>query len=83
MKAVWRDLASKPSEKALGRHPTQKPRYLLERIILTSTEEGDTVLNSFCGSSTTGVMCKRLGRKYIGIDVNEEFLTFSQKKAHV
>ena len=61
-------------------HPTQKPVYLLERIISASTREGEVVLDPFCGSSTTGVACKRLGRIYIGIDRNSEYLQLSVKR---
>lgn len=46
---------TKPSEKTEGRHPTQKPEYLLEKIVLASTEERQVILDPFCGSGTTGV----------------------------
>lgn len=77
MKDVWTGPLISPSEKRFGKHPTQKPEYLLERIVLASTVENAVVLDPFCGSSTTGVVCKRLGRKYIGIDNNEEYLHLS------
>lgn len=80
MKDVWTGSLTKPSEKTFGKHPTQKPLYLLERILLASTKEGDIVLDPFCGSSTTGVACKKLGRKYIGIDTNADFLELSKKR---
>ena len=67
-------------EKTEGRHPTQKPLYLLERIIQASTSEGDIVLDPFCGSSTTGIAAKRLGRKYIGIDNVEEYIDLSIRR---
>ena len=51
-------------------YPTQKPIELLERIIKISTDEGDIVLDPFCGSGTTLVAAKLLGRKYLGIDIN-------------
>lgn len=60
MKDVWSGGLTPAAEKHFGRHPTQKPVYLLERIILASTKENDVVLDPFCGSSTTGVACKRL-----------------------
>jgi site-specific DNA-methyltransferase (adenine-specific) len=53
---------------------------LLERIVLASTEEGQIILDPFCGSGTTGVAAVRLGRKYIGIDVSEEYLQISKKR---
>ena len=68
------------SEKSYGRHPTQKPLYLLERIVLASTRAGDLVLDPFCGSSTTGVACKRLGRYYIGIDSDREYMELSKER---
>lgn len=55
-------------------HPTQKPEALLERIIRASSNEGDTVLDPFSGSFTTCAVAKRLGRKSIGIEVNEEYV---------
>ena len=54
-----------------------KPLYILERIILASTREDELVLDPFCGSSTTGVACKRLGRKYIGIDNEPDYINLS------
>ena len=77
MKDVWTGAITPLSEKRLGRHPTQKPTYLLERVILASTRENDVVLDPFCGSSTTGVVCKHLKRNYIGIDNNLEYIRLS------
>lgn len=76
-KDVWTGGLTPPSEKTHGKHPTQKPVYLLEKLIMASTKEGDLVLDPFCGSSTTDVACKRLGRRYIGIDNCEEYLKLS------
>ena len=53
-------------------YPTQKPLALLERIVRASSNEGDVVLDPFCGSGTTLVAAQRLGRRWIGIDANEE-----------
>ena len=80
MKDVWTGALTKPSEKTEGKHPTQKPEYLLERIILASTEPEYVVLDTFCGSGTTGVEAVRFGRKFIGIDVSEEYLDISKKR---
>ncbi|MFZ2229398.1 MAG: site-specific DNA-methyltransferase, partial [Agathobacter rectalis] len=77
---VWTGSLTKPSEKVEGKHPTQKPEYLLERIILASTEEGQVILDPFCGSGTTGVEAVRYGRKFIGIDVSEEYMEISKKR---
>ena len=80
MKDVWTGPLTPRSEKTQGKHPTQKPLYLLERIILASTQEGDTLLDPFCGSSTTGVAAKRLGRNYVGIDMVPEYLELSVRR---
>lgn len=80
MKDVWTGSLTKESEKKKGNHPTQKPEYLLERIILASSQEGDLVLDPFCGSGTTGVVAKRLGRKFIGIDNVEEYIALTKKR---
>lgn len=80
MKDVWTGSLTKPSEKTEGRHPTQKPRYLLEKIVLASTQEGDLVLDPFCGSGTTGVEAVRLGRKFVGIDNCEEYMEITKRR---
>lgn len=80
MKDVWTGALTKSAEKKYGKHPTQKPLYLLERIVLASTRELDVVLDPFCGSSTTGVACKRLNRRYIGIDNNQEYIELSKER---
>ncbi len=80
MKDVWNGALTPKNEKLYGKHPTQKPLYVLERIILASTREGDTILDPFCGSSTTGVACKKLGRNYIGIDHEREYIDLSVRR---
>ncbi len=77
MKDVWTGTLTPALEKRFGKHPTQKPVYLLERIILASTVKNDVVLDPFCGSSTTGIACKRLKRSYIGIDNILEYIQLS------
>ena len=74
MPDVWRIPAPGPWEKKCGKHPTQKPLRLLYRIILACTHEGDTILDPFAGSCTTGIAANLLNRKFIGIDMSEEFL---------
>jgi site-specific DNA-methyltransferase (adenine-specific) len=74
MRSVWSITSTKAYEKAFGKHPTQKPEELLNRIILSSTEQNHTVLDPFCGSGTTGVSALKAGRRFIGIDSNEEYL---------
>ena len=80
MKDVWTGALTKPSEKTEGKHPTQKPEYLLKRIVLASTEEGQVVLDPFCDSGTTGIEAVRFGWKFIGIDVYAEYLEISKKR---
>jgi len=80
MKDVWTGSLTKASEKKYGTHPTQKPEYLLERIILASSQEGSLILDPFCGSGTTGVVAKRLGREFIGIDNVEEYLAIAKRR---
>ena len=80
MKDVWTGSLTKPSEKTEGKHPTQKPEYLLERIIIASTREGDVILDPFCGSGTTGVVAKRLNRMFAGIELQEEYLEITRKR---
>ena len=80
MKDVWTGALTPPKEKLLGKHPTQKPLYILERIIEASTNPGDLVLDPFCGSSSTGVAARGLGRRYIGIDNVEEYLELSKRR---
>lgn len=74
MSDVWRLPSVGLWEKKCGKHPTQKPLRLLYRIILACTHEGDTILDPFAGSCTTGIAANLLGRKFIGIDMSEEYL---------
>ncbi len=80
MKDVWTGSLTKPSEKKAGKHPTQKPEYLLERIILAATEPRAVILDPFCGSGTTGVVSIRYGRDFIGIDNEEEYLLITKNR---
>lgn len=77
MTDVWRIPAVGRWEKEQGKHPTQKPLRLLYRIILASTNEGDTILDPFSGSGTTGIAANLLGRKYIGIEQDKHFCELS------
>ena len=73
MQDVWLLPSVSMKEKRYGRHPTQKPECLLERIIIASTKEEDVVLDPFMGSGTTCVVAKKLNRKWIGIDKERQF----------
>ena len=77
MTDVWRIPAVSSWEKKQGKHPTQKPLRLLYRIILASTNEGDTILDPFSGSGTTGIAANLLNRKYIGIEQDKKFCELS------
>ncbi len=79
---VWRIPFVASWEMKQGKHPTQKPLRLLYRIILSSTREGETILDPFAGSCTTGIAANLLGRKFIGIDQSKEFLDYAIKRKH-
>lgn len=68
------------SEKKEGKHPTQKPLGLLKRIIEASTHKGDLILDPFNGSGTTGIAAFELGRNYIGIEQEEEYLALTKRR---
>jgi site-specific DNA-methyltransferase (adenine-specific) len=74
MRSVWSITTPSASEKLHGKHPTQKPLALLDRVVLSSTRPGDVILDPFCGSATTGVSSLLHKRKFIGIDSDELFL---------
>lgn len=80
MKDVWEGTLTPKQEKQFGKHPTQKPLYLLERIIEASTQEGDRILDPFVGSGTTSVAAKKLKRHAVGIDSSEEYLFIARKR---
>lgn len=61
-------------------HPTQKPVALMEYLIRTYTNEGDTVLDNTMGSGTTGVACRNTGRNFIGIERDPEYFAIAQKR---
>ena len=61
-------------------HPTQKPVALFEYLIKTYTNEGETVLDNVMGSGTTGVACKRLGRKFIGIEKDKKYYEIAEQR---
>lgn len=61
-------------------HPTQKPEKLLAKIILASSREGDLVFDPFNGSGTTTVVAKKLGRRYLGVEIDEKYCCLAQKR---
>ncbi len=80
MKSVWHIGAPRKEEKVFGKHPTQKPLALLERIVLASTEENALVLDPFAGSGTTGIAAARLRRRFVGIEIEPQFLEKAKKR---
>ena len=77
MKDVWGFPAIAPWEKACGKHPTQKPLSLLIRLILMASNEDSVICDPFAGSSTTGIAANLLGRKFVGIEKEREFIEIS------
>jgi site-specific DNA-methyltransferase (adenine-specific) len=80
MKSVWEILPPAAEEKRFGKHPTQKPLQLLERILLAASNEGDLVLDPFLGSGTTAVAALRLSRSAIGLEAEGIWLELSLRR---
>ena len=80
MTDVWRLPAIAKWEKSCGKHPTQKPLGILTRLLQASTKPNDWVLDPFSGSGTTGIAANLLGRKYLGLEIEEEFLAMSKAR---
>ena len=68
------------SEKIEGGHPTQKTIYVMKWLIERLTNEGDVVLDPFMGSGTTGVACKNLNRKFIGVELDENYYNIAYNR---
>jgi site-specific DNA-methyltransferase (adenine-specific) len=77
MKSVWEILPPDREEKRFGKHPTQKPVALLERILLAASNEGDLVLDPFLGSGTTAVACLPRRRFFCGVETDTTFVTLA------
>jgi site-specific DNA-methyltransferase (adenine-specific) len=80
MRDVWTMLTPRKSEKALGGHPTQKPVQLLSRIVEASSKEDQVVLDPFCGSGTTGVAAVGKGRRFVGIELQTQYLELTRRR---
>jgi len=94
MKSVWNDvrwdeedsqviLQFPPpgnDEKKFGKHPTQKPLRLIERLVMAASNESDLVLDPFLGSGTTALAAMKLGRKCVGCELDEAYVALSVKK---
>ncbi len=81
---IWTDISvpfwSMPEN---TEHPTQKPEKLLAKIILASTNKGDLVFDPFVGSGTTAVVAKKLGRKYVGVEIDEVYCSLALKRLDI
>ena len=80
LSSVWHIPAVPMREKTHGRHPTQKPLRLLRRAVLASSVEGDFVFDPFCGSGTTGVAAKELGRFFVGAEREREYAELAGRR---
>lgn len=80
MTDVWQIPAIGRWEKSCGKHPTQKPLALLSRIILASTRSNAWILDPFSGSGTTGIAANLLGRKYLGLEIEDSSLAMSKAR---
>ena len=77
---VWTDLHRIRHKTRRDEHPCQLPVPLLERLLLMSTDEGDVVLDPFMGTGTTAIAAKKLGRQYIGIDIDHKYVEITKDK---
>jgi len=76
----WADIHRIKHNKYRDEHPCQLPIHLLERIVLMSTDENDIVFDPFVGTGTSAMAAKRLGRRYIGIDIDEKYVNITREK---
>ncbi|MFA7026295.1 MAG: site-specific DNA-methyltransferase, partial [Candidatus Cloacimonadaceae bacterium] len=77
---VWTDIHRIKHNSKRDPHPCQLPVHLLDRLILMTTDEGDTVLDPFSGTGTTAISAKRLGRNYIGFELDRKYVDISKEK---
>ncbi|MFY9222631.1 MAG: site-specific DNA-methyltransferase [Blastocatellia bacterium] len=77
---VWTDIHRVKHNKYRDDHPCQLPTHLLERVILMSTDEGDIVFDPFSGTGTTAIAARRLGRNYLGFELDDEYANISMSK---
>jgi len=77
---VWTDIHRIRHRIRRDEHPCQLPVHLIERLLLMSSDEGDIVLDPFVGTGTTAIAAKKLGRKFIGIDIDPKYVEITNKK---
>ena len=80
LRNVWDIPMTSISEKKFGKHPSQKPKEVIHRLILGATNEKEIILDPFLGSGTVAMMAKYNQRKYIGIDNNPDFINLAKKR---
>lgn len=80
MLSLWKIMPPKKDEKKYGKHPTQKPLALLDRIIKIASSENDLVLDPFMGSGTTAIACLLNNRKFIGTELDEQYVKLAIKR---
>jgi site-specific DNA-methyltransferase (adenine-specific) len=80
MKDVWRSPVINKSEKRHGYHPTQKPLWLLERIIIASSVENNIILDPFGGTGTTALAANKLGRRCVSIEIDNDYCNIAKKR---
>lgn len=73
MRNFWSIPTAPIGERKYGKHPSQKPLALMERIVSSATDPGDLVLDAFCGTGSTLVACKKLGRDFVGIEQDKRY----------
>jgi site-specific DNA-methyltransferase (adenine-specific) len=77
MRSIWTRGKTAGGKKI---HPTQKPEWLLERVVLATTKEGDLILDPFMGSGTTAVVAKKLKRNFIGSEIDTQYFELSKQR---
>lgn len=80
MRSVWWIPTTPMKEKQFGRHPTQKPLALMTRVVEAFSAPNSTVLDPFMGSGTTGLACQKLGRRFIGIEENLDYVLLAKRR---
>ena len=79
-KKKWYVTKANVEDKKKWEHPTIKPLFIIENLIINSSLEGQTVLDCFMGSGTTGVACKKLNRNFIGIEIDEKYFNIAKER---
>jgi site-specific DNA-methyltransferase (adenine-specific) len=80
---VWTDIHRIRHKIRRDEHPCQLPVHLLERLLLMSSDEGDIVLDPFVGTGTTAIAAKKLGRRFIGIDIDYKYVEITNRKLDI